>query len=321
MSHFTLIVVGSNVDEQMAPFAEQEFEEKYAVFNDTEEECRVEYESKEVDLVILADGSIHNKYESIFKKNVPMSFSNDYVYPEDATIRKGKFSELYDTFEDFMAYWHGSSKRDEKENRYGYWHNPNAKYDWYTLGGRWAGFFKLKDNASGVAGKGSLVGGNKAPLGWADSVKVKDIDFEGMFAQSKESANKTYDELEAVLKGRQLPSWKACLAKYGDDVDAARKEYGSLDVVKDLNSSNFFVMGDFVDYFGNSREEYLEKCKLQTMMPYAVLMDGVWYQQGEMGWFGMSNDEMTQEEWNKQFWEVINSLNPETELNLLDCHI
>ena len=40
-----------------------------------------------------------------------------------------------------------------------------------------------------------------------------------------------------------------------------------------------------------------------------------------MGWFGMSNDKMTQDEWNKQFWEMIKSLDLETQLTLLDCHI
>ena len=35
----------------------------------------------------------------------------------------------------------------------------------------------------------------------------------------------------------------------------------------------------------------------------------------------MSSDEMTEDEWNKQFWEMINSLDPETELTLIDCHI
>lgn len=37
MSHFTVIVVGSNVEEQMEPYAEQDFEEKYAKFEDIED--------------------------------------------------------------------------------------------------------------------------------------------------------------------------------------------------------------------------------------------------------------------------------------------
>ena len=91
--------------------------------------------------------------------------------------------------------------------------------------------------------------------------------------------------------------------------------------MKDFNEANFHFWGDFVETFCNSREEYVEKCKNQTMVPYAVVKDGKWYQKGEMGWWGMSNDEMSQDEWNKKFWEMINSLDPETELTLLDCHI
>lgn len=31
------------------------------------------------------------------------------------------------------------------EGYYGYWHNPNAKWDWYSIGGRWNGYLLLKN--------------------------------------------------------------------------------------------------------------------------------------------------------------------------------
>ena len=57
------------------------------------------------------------------------------------------------------------------------------------------------------------------------------------------------------------------------------------------------------------------------MVPYAVVKDGKWYQKGKMGWWGMSSNEMSQDKWNQKFWEMINSLDPETQLSLIDCHI
>lgn len=33
---------------------------------------------------------------------------------------------------------------DEKQGDYGYWYNPNAKWDWWTVGGRWSGLLHLK---------------------------------------------------------------------------------------------------------------------------------------------------------------------------------
>lgn len=318
MSHFTVIVMGSNINEQMEPYAEQNFEEKYGVFQDTENESLEEYKNKSVDIVVFTDGSLHHKYEDQFRKYE--GFETKYIYPEGSFIREGKYEELFSTFEEFMEKWHGSSDRDGQMNRYGYWHNPNSRWDWFEKGGRWSGFFKPKAGAVGELGRPGVFD-NKPTEGWVDSIKLKDIDIEGMLEASIKEANETYDKLEAILKGRPLPSWNAIREKHGENIDAARAEYNSLQVVKDFNEANFHVWGDFVETFCNSREEYIEKCKSQTMVPYAVVKDGKWYQKGEMGWWGISNDEMTQDEWNKKFWEMINSLDSETQLTLLDCHV
>ena len=48
----------------------------------------------------------------------------------------------------------------------GYWFNPNARWDWYSIGGRWAGQLKVK-NAEGV---GKVVER-------CDTARVRDCDF------------------------------------------------------------------------------------------------------------------------------------------------
>lgn len=320
MSHFCVIVIGNDVEDQMERFAEQDFAEEYGFFEDTEDENLEEYQNKEVEIVVFADGSLHSKYEEQFREYDPKNFSSNYVYPKGSIIRPGKFTELYSTFEEFMEEWHGTPSRDENKGRYGYWHNPNAHYDWYSVGGRWTGYFKPKNGSQGMLGVPGAFD-NKAKEGWVDMIHVGDIDVEGMKKDAEEEANTVYDKLEEALKGRPLPSWNAVFNKNEGDVDRARAEYHSLPTVKDLNAANLHVMGDYVEVFGNSREEYIEKCKNSVMVPYAVVKDGEWYQKGEMGWWGMSHDEVSQDEWNKQFWEMINSLPPDTELTLLDCHI
>ncbi len=320
MSHFTVVVIGQNIDEQMAPYAEQGFDEKYAVFQKVEEESLQEYLNNDVEIVVLADGSKHTKYAEQFRKFDVKSMNTDYIYPEGSVIRKGSFNELYSTFDDFMNGWHGHSERDEKTGFYGYWNNPNAKFDHYGLGGRWSGYFKTKAGVKAEVGSSGAFG-NKPKAGWSDSIRLCDIDIEGMFQASIHEANKTYDQLELILDGRPMPSWNAVREKHGENIEAARTEYNSMPTVKDLNKAQFYTWGDLVETFCNSREEYVEKCKNKTMVPFAVVKDGKWYQKGEMGWFGMSNDEMTQDEWNKQFWEMLKELPDETQLSLLDCHI
>lgn len=317
MSHFTVIVIGSDVDDQLEPYAEQDFDDKYSAFEDTEEDNLEEYRNKEVELVVMKDGSILSKYNAQFRVKNSGSYSSNFEYPKDAVLRMGKFTEIYPTFEEFMEGWHGTSERDSVKGRYGYWTNPNAKWDWYSVGGRWTGYFKPKDGAVGEPG----AFGNKAKKGWVDSIRLCDIDIDGMKNDAVQEANATYDKLEDVLRGRPLPSWNAVLHKNGGDVDFARIEYNNLPTVKDLSEAKFHIFGDYVEKFGNSREEYIEKCKNSIMVPYAIVKDSQWYQKGEMGWWGMSSDEITQDEWNKKFWEMINSLDPETELTLVDCHI
>ena len=320
MSHFCVVVIGNDVDEQLAPYAEQNYEEKYGVFNDTEEENLKEYLEDSVEIVILPNGEMHNKYAEQFRKYNPKNMNHEYLFPEGSIVRDGKFTELYKTFEEFMESWHGNASRDEINNRYGYWNNPNARWDWYSVGGRWTGYFKPKAGTVGTLGRPGAFD-NKPTEGWVDSIQLKDVDIEAMKDSVIKEANETYDKIESILKGRIYPSWEEIRNKHGEDIQAARDEYNNHEIVKDFNKESFHIWGDFYEEYANSREEYINKCKNKTMVPYAVVKNGQWYQKGEMGWWGMSSNEMTQDEWNTKFWEMINSLEPETQLTLIDCHI
>ena len=55
----------------------------------------------------------------------------------------------------------------------------NPKWDWYQLGGRWTGFFKLKEGREGALGSPGILT-EPAEDGWVDGALKGDIDFEGM---------------------------------------------------------------------------------------------------------------------------------------------
>lgn len=161
-----------------------------------------------------------------------------------------------------------------------------------------------------------------AEEGWADSVLIGDIDIEGMVKDAKEKANETYDEIEKLLKGRPFPVWKDILQKHGqENIDAAREEYHNNEVVKDFNEARFFIWGDFHDEYGQSRQEYLQKCTKRVMVPFAVLKDGDWYEKGKMGWWATVSNAMEEDEWNEHFQELIADLPADTLLTAVDCHI
>lgn len=320
MSHFTVIVIGENIDEQLAPYAEQDFEDQYGVFEDTEDSNMKEYLEESVEIIQLSNGTLHNKYEDIFRYYDNKSMESKYRYPEDATIRQGKYTELYSTFEEFMEQWHGYQTRDEVKNRYGYWSNPNAKWDWYTVGGRWSGFFKLKEGAIGELGSPGVFD-NTPKAGYVDSCLIKDIDFTAMQHDALIEANQFYDQLESVLKGRELPSWNIIREKHGEDITAAREEYNSLEVVKDLNKANIWAWGDLKESFGPNRQAYCDRQVAAVMVPFAVVKNGQWYEKGKMGWWAITHNEMKQEDWNKEFWKLLKNLPEDTRLTLVDCHI
>lgn len=76
-----------------------------------------------------------------------------------------------------------------------------------------------------------------------------------------------------------------------------------------------------MEYFGYDEEAFAQKARKKAMVPYAVIKGGKWYAKGDMGWFAMSDDHMTEDEWADQVNEIYERLDPETWLTLVDCHI
>ncbi len=72
---------------------------------------------------------------------------------------RSEFKEKYSTFDEYMEEYE-LEERDAKTNDYGYWSNPNGKWDWYEIGGRYKRMAPLKD-------------GTKSTI-----AKIKDINFD-----------------------------------------------------------------------------------------------------------------------------------------------
>lgn len=265
MSHFAVIVIGENIADQLEPYYEGSEDARYVKFVDREAEYLEEYQNAS-------------------KDGVPLN-------------------QIYATFEEFVEDWYGEEGRDPLHNRYGRYANPNSKWDWWQVGGRWSEYFKKKGSDT-----------------WVNSLTVAELDFDGMVQAAIEEANAEYSKLEAILKGRPAPSWIEFLEKYPTP-EEAREAYGALPVIKDLNAAHFYIFGGVAESFGRSREEYLERVKLRVLTPFAFVEKGIWYQKGDMGWFGMSSNEMDEHEWTTKFHQVLAALPAETRLTIIDCHI
>ena len=130
MSHFTVLVVGNHPETQLLPYQEDAPQE-YLVFVDKEEEYLQEYNTGTVKMVKDSTGKL------VYSHKI-----NGKIAPEE--IKEIPFKKHFSTFEEYMSEWHDMTDRNKDTNKYGYYTNPNARWDWFEIGGRWDGFFKIK---------------------------------------------------------------------------------------------------------------------------------------------------------------------------------
>ncbi len=311
MSHFVVLVIGDNVDLQLAPFNEQsEDGDPYVTleFHDQTDEFRKEYDEELVEIIKRPDGSW------VFAHSATDDDRAAQIAPVSV-----KFSELYSTFEEFCEEWHHSEPNEQ--GRYGYSSNPNAKWDWYVVGGRWSGYFKALPGSIGVVGESGTFS-NTPWEGWYDQLQRSSIDFEGMRADAAAEASKRYDAYEAAVAGLEVPKrWAEFRTAY-ENIDDARKAYHETPYIAALRTAELLPwFEDPVEEYDIGREKFVERASSDSFTPYAVLKDGEWYSKGEMGWFGMSSDNVDHDTWNKRVWEFLRDLPEDTLITAVDCHI
>lgn len=161
--------------------------------------------------------------------------------------------------------------------KYGYYYNPNAKWDWYEIGGRW--------NNSIPTIQGENV----------NTCKVKDINF----------------EIDVKEYNRAIKFWEIYVEK--TEEERTQEE-------KDFVKFTFYTPKYYLETY-KTKEEYAERTA--SLSFYGVLtLDGKWLEQGPMGWFGVSDTSTEdKEKWDKSFKSLIESLDQESYVTVVDCHI
>ena len=304
MSHFTVAVFSKDgektLEQLLAPYQENNMDDcpkEYLAFNDVTEEHQKEYNEECQAMVQFADGTRCSRYSDEAPNGIKLwvpdpedksSFaSRKFKLPEGAEEIQVLFKEVYPTFEQFMKEYH-SEEPDEETGRYGYWENPNTKWDWYQTGGRWKGLLLIKADAEGTSGSPGLMGSrandeNSAPEGykWVDSAKIKDICWEKMAEIARQGREKQWEE--------------------------APKEDGF--------KRNFF----YGIKQGETKEQYVER--FSVFETFAVITpDGEWHEKGKMGWWACVSDE--KENWNDGYYNAfIKNADPELTIAIVDCHI
>lgn len=308
MSHFTVMVIGDDPEGQLEPFDENKEMEEYVsaeVGPDEIEKFLHYYATHEVE------------------------HGNRKIKMTREEVDKLGFEEMYERFGDD---WNGARWRKDADGKWKEYstYNPESKWDWYSLGGRWTGYFKLKPGADGCTGRHGIMT-DAAKEGYADAARKGDIDFEGMRQEAMADAGERWqkvDDLTREHKASFIP-WPKMLEKYGltengvdvqkDTIDLAREEYHKQPALKALRDADLFLM-DFEKFTG-TKEAFMENARKHAVSTWAFLRDGEWVEHGQMGWFGMSSNEMEEESWLDLFNRMLDDLSDDTLLSVYDCHI
>ena len=250
MTHFTVLVIGNDVERQLAPYDENMDVAPYRedVTPDRIIQMRSHYLNQ--GRPITNDEMLHFLWES--------NWANQKLYKDE----EGYYEMI----------------------RY----NPASKWDWYQIGGRWAGFFWLKEEH---AGEGDL--GEPGVFGYKDGVVDNDrrvsqalkgeIDWEEMNRDALEKAKVAWEEAQSGEASRA-----GLYFGYG---------------IED----------------GDTRETYVKR--MGRISTHAVVIDGIWLEQGRMGWFASMDANMTPAKWQTRFDELVTSVPDDTLMTLVDCHI
>lgn len=315
MSHFTVLVIGENPEKQLQPFHEYEctgVDDEYVIDVDKTDEVN-EWLNEEL---------------FVGKKGEDFDFEYDEdkakeSFKEYSKMARQKYFEL--TGSDVNAEitdWYGYEKVNGKYIRHT---NPNAKWDWYSLGGRWTGFFKTKyANAPGVVGEPGIMTA-PADEGYADQLLKGDIDFDSMRNEAIEKAAEKYDYAMNLFADAPVnETWDTIRERYSSDIENARNIYWAQPRCEKwkskLGEKGFpFGYSSSPDSFLTSKEEYLQKASDSAIVTFAVIKDGQWYERGKMGWWACVSDE--KDNWESEFAKLLESVSDDTLLSVYDCHI
>jgi hypothetical protein len=293
MSHFSVLVVGSNPEEQLAPFNEDLKVDPYMencycigrraleeVEKRVASECLVGDESVKTILTNAEDGIFQpvSEVEVVRRKAVFDVYIEKRRQLVDRYLQDHPLKDKPDLK---CKECSGSGKRETT-------YNPNSKWDYYVLGGRWCGFFKLKSGA--CCPKIVYRGIFKYDPEFDTDVACKgDIDFDGMRVARIEKATKMWDLLAPQLDSKVLLERQEAFAQ-------------------------LFGAGNVL-----TKDQYIKESA--PIATFAVLMDEVWYERGSMKWFGTVSNDKGIGVWEDWFCKTINALPDNTLLSVYDCHI
>lgn len=350
MSHFTVCLritksaldtAGGNIEAAckalLAPYQENNMgdcPDEYLEFHDTEDEHIRDYETGSSDMIRMPDGELVYPWDERLKQRGATVFETKTVVPPELERVTVPHKERYPTLEAFVADYCGYEERDDEKGRFGYWENPNKKWDWWAIGGRWSGHFPVKPGQSTKLGppRRRLFGDEEPPKpNHADIVRLDQIDFDAVVSTMHERAEKFWAEWLRFLGGERFQAFDGP-REMALRIGLLNVRHGAAEPSEEsrcLSWAGLVQKGDPRANWNDvyeliTREAFFAKY-LEAFNPlatFATLDETGWKEPGEMGWFGCSSDTPeTYLESKKGFAGWLCSAPPDAHLVVVDCHI
>lgn len=248
--------------------------------------------------------------------------------PDDSTLTWAQIAEVHNRVWDDEP----PMLLDDGGNAYSVsTRNPNGKWDYWRVGGRWGGHFitttpgdrriyasKRGWDSPTVIARGTCDGG---PRGLLDLDGTR----QRAAAEAQERFGKWLVAVDATPEARPWREFADMIGQVeGYSRDQARLEYRSQPRMVALEGTEFGRMwGCPIAEYQMPEALYVERARAGAVPGYAlVTLDGKWMAPGDMGWFGCSTDN---EGDRIGYLEVANtyieSLPDEVYLIAVDCHV
>lgn len=267
---------------------------------------------------------------------------------EEMKIKYEEHKTEYESLEKFAEDWYGYTKNEKGE--YGRITNPNKKWDWWSIGGRWTGLLRLKSNRLLVPDSGNGSPGVMTPANvdykYADYAPADKVDWDGMIAdwRGKQrqwwAGHRVYlnlareDVFQKPLSDKVQQAKKKAEELFNDDTrrgELARQTFQDIataiiyeyaDYLAGKDNQHWFHGWDDITKILMSQKQFEQTLDTPHAMTYAFIdLTGQWQQRGEMGWFGMDDKSRGTQNYDLAWWEFVRSIPNSLIVYVIDCHI
>lgn len=203
MSHFTVAIIHKEkpqslaeleafLEDKLAPF--QETSDTFKEWNDSTAEVEEKFADQE------KTTWVYNADE--------VSWSRHYDHEcKDANLqyREATYGEIYETVAKLASEYFGYEEFEP--GKFGYEHNPNAKWDWWVVGSRWHGDFPVVANPAGKTF--AFADESDFRLDWhgdcgipngVDSIRIGDIDWEALDKYQVNDYSQFWEDTQALAR-------------------------------------------------------------------------------------------------------------------------